>query len=185
MSDEINHFSSIICTLFGGTVFQRLRVTFHTKINIPFDRFLFRLLQSFTRLINSIYPTWNKQREYGYTNDCHTARAFVILRSIFRYVPICLKNVNPGYTVLGKVNDVGDKHIIFSDGVILCDVGFEADVETLVCAHKSVPASASQYFQAMFTADFEKRYTKRVHIASVDSFALKLIVTYSYTLVKS
>lgn len=63
---------------------------------------------------------------------------------------------------------------------LLCDVKLETDDGTLVCGHKAVLASATPYFQAMFT-NFEESKKSHVILRELDSSALKLLVDFIYT----
>ncbi|XP_022164429.1 ring canal kelch homolog [Myzus persicae] len=62
----------------------------------------------------------------------------------------------------------------------LCDIKLETDDGGVVCGHKVVLLSASNYFRAMFTS-FGERYEDAVKIRYLDSYILQLLVDYIYT----
>ena len=54
------------------------------------------------------------------------------------------------------------------------------DDEEFPC-HKTVLASCSSYFMAMFNVEFEESRQKRIIIQGLDPSALKLLLDYMYT----
>lgn len=72
-----------------------------------------------------------------------------------------------------------NNEFIFRDK-FLCDIKLETDDGGVVCGHKVVLLSASNYFRAMFTS-FGERYEDAVKIRYLDSYILQLLVDYIYT----
>ena len=63
---------------------------------------------------------------------------------------------------------------------VLCDVTLVAgDLE--VRCHKSVLASCSQYFFAMFTNEMSESKASRIELMEIDPSALSLLIDFVYT----
>ena len=63
----------------------------------------------------------------------------------------------------------------------LCDVILVTTDEEEFPCHKTVLASSSSYFHAMFNMEFEESRQKRIIIQEVDPKALRLLLDYVYT----
>jgi len=63
---------------------------------------------------------------------------------------------------------------------VLCDIKLETDEGIIICGHKVVLASASPYFQAMFT-HFAEKNKDHVVIRELDSITLQLLVDFIYS----
>jgi len=63
---------------------------------------------------------------------------------------------------------------------VFCDIKLETDDGTIIFGHKVVLASASPYFQAMFT-HFAEKNKELVVIRELDSVILQLLIDFIYS----
>ncbi|XP_023671981.1 kelch repeat and BTB domain-containing protein 2-like isoform X1 [Paramormyrops kingsleyae] len=69
---------------------------------------------------------------------------------------------------------------VFFEQRLLTDVVLVVEDAEIPC-HRMVLATCSSYFRAMFTSGLSESRQGRVHLHSVNSAALRIIVTYAYT----
>jgi len=81
--------------------------------------------------------------------------------------------------ILAAIKINNNEFCCFSEEV-LCDIKIETDDSVIVCAHKVVLVSGSQYFRSMFTG-FAEGNKDIINLRELDSNILQLLVNYIYT----